>query len=128
MTRTQRRLPSTSSLPRRAATVPSLIPTVAHFLSISIQEIERKGATVGMREGTVAARLGSEEFEGRRRWVLVIGTKGVAGEEGCDWKWWSCGLGPCWVSSEWKNTAGKCRRRSPELLIVYRGRSMVMSR
>ncbi|KAI3496348.1 hypothetical protein L1887_38707 [Cichorium endivia] len=54
--------------------------------------------------------------------------KGVAGEEGCDWKWWSCGLGPCWVSSEWKNTAGKCRCRSPELLIVYRGRSMVMSR
>ncbi|KAI3710647.1 hypothetical protein L2E82_40436 [Cichorium intybus] len=79
-------------------------------------------ATVGMREGTVAARLGSEEVEGRWRWVLVIGTKRVAGEEGCDWKWWSCGLGPCWVSSEWKNTAGKCRRRSPELLIVYRGR------
>ncbi|KAI3522676.1 hypothetical protein L1887_00641 [Cichorium endivia] len=34
MTRTQRRLPSTSSLPRRAATVPSLISTVAPFLSI----------------------------------------------------------------------------------------------
>ncbi|KAI3512706.1 hypothetical protein L1887_20024 [Cichorium endivia] len=100
------------------------VPTSSVHFTMPELELEHH---VLMREGTVATRLGSEEVEGRRHWVLVIGTKGVAGEEGCDWKWWSCGLGPCWVSPEWKNTAGKYRRRSPELLIVYRGRSMVMS-